>query len=138
MVGYIVAGIVLIYFVILWPRFEGLPPRSARLRRQRLAGKLGLHNTPSVGELHLTSSNREELLNLITCMDTDTFSKLYNSKHFYIMESRNSVLTLYCSIKEPTGNVNYQALQSSGFMRVLIEEHLLVRFLNELAAEGSA
>lgn len=113
MVGYIVAGIVLIYFVILWPRFEGLPPRSARLRRQRLAGKLGLHNTPSVGELHLTSSNREELLNLITCMDTDTFSKLYNSKHFYIMESRNSVLTLYCSIKEPTGNVNYQALQSS-------------------------
>lgn len=138
MVGYIVAGIVLVYFLILWPRFEGLPPRSARLRRQRLAGKLGLHNTPSVGELHLTSSNREELLNLITCMDTDTFSKLYNARHFYIVESRNSVLTLYCSIKEPIGNVNYQTLQSSGFMRVLIEEHLLVRFLNELVAEGSA
>ena len=137
MVGYIVAGIVLIYFVILWPRFEGLPPRSARLRRQRLAGKLGLHNTPSVGELHLTSSSREELLNLVTCIDTDTFSKLYNAQHFYLVESRNSILTLYCSVKEPVENVNYRTLQSSAFMRILIEEHLLVRFLSELD-EGSA
>lgn len=137
MVGYIVAGIVLIYFVILWPRFEGLPPRSARLRRQRLAGKLGLHNTPSVGELHLTSSSREELLNLVTCIDTDTFSKLYNAQHFYLVESRNSILTLYCSVKEPVENVNYRTLQSSAFMRILIEEHLLIRFLSELD-EGSA
>ena len=137
MVGYIVAVIVLVYFVILWPRFEGLPPRSARLRRQRLAGKLGLHNIPSVGELNLTSSNREELLNLITFMDTDTFSRVYNSQHFYLVESRNSVLTLYCSVKEPTGNVDYHALQTDTFMRVLIEEHLLIRFLNELD-KGSA
>lgn len=137
MVGYIVAVIVLVYFVILWPRFEELPPRSARLRRQRLAGKLGLHNIPSVGELNLTSSNREELLNLITFMDTDTFSRIYNSQHFYLVESRNSVLTLYCSVKEPTGNVDYRALQTDTFMRVLIEEHLLIRFLNELG-KGSA
>ena len=127
MVGYIVAGIVLVYFVILWPRFEGLPPRSARLRRQRLAGKLGLHNTPSVGE---------ELLNLIMFMDADTFSKIYNSQHFYLVESRNSVLTLYCSVKEPLENVDYSALQTDTFMRVLIEEHLLVRFLNELDKGG--
>ena len=132
MIGYILAGIVLVYFLILWPHFEGLPPRSARLRRQRLAGKLGLHNTPSVGELHLTSSNREELLNLIMFMDTMTFTKIYNSKHFYLVESRNSILTLYCSVKEPVGKVDYRALQTDAFMRVLIEEHLLIRFLNEL------
>ena len=133
MVGYIIAGIVLVYFLILWPRFEGLPPRSARLRRQRLAGKLGLHNTPSVGELQLTNSNREELMNFITFVDASTFSKIYHSQHFYVVESRNSILTLYCSVKEPIGKVDYNALQTDCFMRILIEEHLLVRFLSEIS-----
>lgn len=132
MIGYVIAALLLIYFFGLWPHFEGLPPRSARIRRQRLAGDFGLHDTPSVGELNLTTSKREELLHNITFTDNKTYSQISNSKHFYLVESRKSVLSLYCSIHEYIGDVDFNALQGSNFIRVPIEEHLLLRFLKEL------
>ena len=135
MFGIVVAIIVIIYFFVLWPRFEGLPPRSARIKRQRLAGDFGLHDTPSVGELHLNSLMRQELINNVTYTDAKTFSIISNSDHFYLVESRKSVLSIYCSIHEYIGDINYVALQTSNFIKIPIEEHLLIRFLEELRSQ---
>ena len=96
MFGYIFSAILLVYFCVLWPNFEILPPRSARIKRQRLAGKLGLHDMPSIGELDLTQGQKEDLINCVVFTDGQTFAKICNSKHFYLVESRRSVLSLYC------------------------------------------
>ena len=132
MLGYVIAGVVLFYFFVLWPNFDNLPPRSRRIKRQRLAGKHGLHDKPSVGEIYLAPSHKEELLSYIMFSDAITYSKIANSKHFYLVESRNSVLSLYCAIEEPSVAVDYTQLQSSNFIRLQIQEHLLIRFLTEL------
>lgn len=132
MLGYVIAALLLVYFLGLWPHFEGLPPRSARIRRQRLAGAFGLHDNPSVGELYLTPSMRQELCNNVTYTDAQTYSKISNSNHFYLVESRKSVLSLYCGIHDYIGKLDYNTLQSTNFIKVPIEEHLLIRFLKEL------
>lgn len=132
MLGYVIAAFLIIYFCFLWPNFEGLPPRSARIRRQRLAGDFGLHNNPSVGELHLDDSKRKELLSSITFTDHETYSKISKSKQFYLVESRKSVLSIYCSINDYIGPVDHNILQNNNFIKVPIEEHILVRFLKEL------
>lgn len=132
MFGIVVAIFVIIYFFVLWPRFEGLPPRSTRFRRQRLAGDFGLHDTPSVGQLHLNSSMRKELISNLTFTDAQTYSVISNSNQFYLVESRKSILSIYCSIYAYIGDVNYNVLQTSNFIKVPIEERLLIRFLKEL------
>lgn len=136
MLGYVVAALLVIYFFFLWPHFEGLPPRSARIRRQRLAGDFGLHDTPSVGELYLSNAKRQELLKDIAFVDSKTYSLISKSKHFYLVESRKSVLSLYCSIYDYIGTVDFKALQSENFIKVPIEDHLLIRFLRELKEKG--
>lgn len=135
MLGYIIAVLLIVYFFVFWPRFENLPPRSMRIRKQRLAGDFGLHNTPSVGKLTLSDLERNELLSNITFIDHETYSKICKSKQFYLVESRKSVLSLYCSVNEYIDNVNYSVLQSPNFIKIPIEEHLLVRFLKELNAK---
>ena len=132
MLGYVIAAVLIIYFCFLWPNFEGLPPRSARIRRQRLAGDFGLHNNPSVGELQLDDIKRKELLSCITFTEHETYSKISNSKQFYLVESRKSILSIYCSINPYIGNVDHNILQNSNFIKIPIEEHILVRFLKEL------
>lgn len=132
MLGYITTVLLLIYFFVFWPRFENLPPRTLRTRRQRLAGKHGLHDKPSVGEIHLATSHKEELMSYVTFTDGHTFSKIANSNHFYLVESRNSRLSLYCSVDKPLNPVTYDALIDGDFIRIQIEEHLLIRFLTEL------
>lgn len=132
MLGYIFSAVVLVYFFVFWPANDNLPPRSMRTRRQRLAGKHGLHDTPSVGEIFLSSSHKEELVSCITFTDGATFEKIANSTHFYLVESRNSILSLYCAIDEPSEPVTYETLASKNFIRIQIEEHLLIRFLTEL------
>lgn len=131
MFGYILAGLLLVYFFGFWAHVDGLPPRSARIKRQRLAGKYGLHNKPSVGRLFLVEEDKTELLSIVTFVDQMTFSKIYASKCFYLVEERNSILSLYCSPEIILGNVTFEQLQNKPFMKVPIEERLLVRFLSE-------
>jgi len=130
--GYLIAIVVLFYFFVIWPANDDLPPKNKRTQRQRLAGKHGLHDKPSVGELWLAPSQKEELLSLITFMDGRTYSQIAKSNHFYLVESRRSILSLYCSVENPIGRVDYEMLQTKNFISINIEEHLLVRFLKEL------
>lgn len=132
MLGYILAAILVIYFFFFWPHFENLPPRSARIRRQRLAGKFGLHDKPSVGRIYLTDCQKNELINCINYTDNATFKKISNSNYFYLVESRRSILSLYCAINKPKEYVDFDKLKEPNFIKIQISEHLLIRFLTEL------
>lgn len=131
MFGYILAALVLIYFFGFWMHIDGLPPRSARIKRQRLAGKYGLHNKPSIGKLLFTDADKAELVSMVTFVDQSTFSKICASKYFYLVEERNSILSLYCTSEKASDNVTFEQLQNKPFMKIPIEERLLVRFLSE-------
>lgn len=131
MLGYILAVLVLIYFFVFWMHIDGLPPRSARIRRQRLAGKYGLHDKPSVGRLFLTEEDKTELISIVTFTDSGTFSDIFASSFFYLVEERNSILSLYCTNEKVSDDVTYEQLQSKPYIKVPIEERLLVRFLTE-------
>lgn len=131
MFGYILAGLLLVYFFGFWAHIDGLPPKSARIKRQRLAGKYGLHNNPSVGRLFLTEDDRAELASNVTFVDQATFSKIHVSKYFYLVEERKSILSLYCTPEKVSDNVTFEQLQNAPYIKVPIEERLLVRFLSE-------
>lgn len=131
MFGYILAALVLIYFFGFWMHIDGLPPRSARIKRQRLAGKYGLHDKPSVGKLFLTESDKAEIIALVTYTDQVTFSKISECNFFYLVEGRNSILSIYGTSKKVSDDVTYEQLQSKPYIKVPIEERLLVRFLAE-------
>lgn len=131
MLGYILAILILVYFFGFWTHIDGLPPRSARIKRQRLAGKYGLHNKPSVGRLFLTEDDRAELVSNVTFVDQVTFLKIYTSKYFYLVEERQSILSLYCTAEKVDDNVTFEQLQTAPYIKVPIEERLLVRFLSE-------
>lgn len=105
---------------------------TQRARRHKLAGKLGLHNNPSVAELHLSNASKDELVGLIEGCDTETFKKVSRSNHFYLVESRNSMLSMYCSIEDPINAVTYKDLQTDRFLRIRIQDFVLERFLRDL------
>lgn len=131
MFGYILAGLLLVYFFVFWTHIDGLPPRSARIKRQRLAGRYGLHDKPSVGILLLTEDDKNELVSMVTFVDQRTFSEIHVSRYFYLVEERNSILSLYCTPEKVCDNVTFERLQNKPFTKVPIEERLLVRFLTE-------
>lgn len=131
MLGYILAVLVLIYFFGFWLHIDGLPPRSARIKRQRLAGKYGLHDKPSVGRLFLTEEDKTELISIVTFTDSGTFSDIFAARFFYLVEERNSILSLYCTNEKVSDDVTYEQLQNKPYIKVPIEERLLVRFLTE-------
>lgn len=133
MFGYILAIAMLVYFFLIWPNYENLPPVSKRTQRQRIAGRLGLHDTPSVGRLFLTSSQREELLNYVCYTDAQTFSSIAKANYFYLVEARKSELSIYCTPNKPIETIiDYEALQSKNFIRLNIEEKHLRAFLKEV------
>ncbi len=131
MFGYILVVLLLVYFFGFWMHIDGLPPRSARIKRQRLAGKYGLHNKPSVGRLFLTEDDKTELISIVTFTDRRTFTNIFASQFFYLVEERNSILSLYCTNEKVNDDVTYEQLQSKPYIKVPIEERLLVRFLTE-------
>lgn len=131
MLGYILAVLLLIYFFGFWMHIDGLPPRSARIKRQRLAGKYGLHDKPSVGRLFLTEEDKTELISIVTFTDSGTFSDIFAARFFYLVEERNSILSLYCANEKVSDDVTYEQLQNKPYIKVPIEERLLVRFLTE-------
>lgn len=132
MFGYFLFAVLIVYFFFIWPNFDDLPPRTKRTNRQRIAGRLGLHDKPSVGRIFLTSSQREELLNYVCYTDNLTFSTIAKSKYFYLVEERKSKLSIYCSVYEPMEAVDYQSLQTKNFIRLNIEEKPLKKFLKEV------
>ena len=133
MAGYIIATILLVYFFLIWPNYDNLPPQTKRTERQRIAGKLGLHDKPSFGRIVLTSTQREELLNYVIYTDSRTFSQIAKSEFFFLVEERKSNLSIYCSIEAITNPVNYDMLQNKKlFIRLNIEEKPLKKFLKEV------
>ena len=116
MLGYIFAIAVLVYFFIIWPKNDGFPPITQRTLRQRLAGKLGLHDTPSVGELFLSDEKKYELIDNLTYTDATTYATVAKSNHFYLVEERQSVLSIYCSRENPIGPVDYSIIKTRNFL----------------------
>ena len=133
MIGYILAIALLVYFFLIWPCYDNLPPQTERTKRQRIAGRLGLHDKPSFGRIYLTKKQREDLIQDVIFTDNATFSAIAKADKFFLVESRKSELSIYCStgvIDEPD---SFEMLQDKKlFVRLNIEEKVLIRFLQEI------
>lgn len=133
MIGYVFAIVLLVYFFLIWPHFDNLPPQTERTKRQRIAGKLGLHDRPSYGRIYLTQKQKEDLLGYITYTDNRTFGIIAKSDYFYLAETRKSELSIYCSVGDILVPDSYKMLQDKNlFIRLNIEENALIRFLKDI------
>ena len=140
MFGYILAGLVVFYFFAVWPFFEGLPPKSKKITRYYLekyhvATKFGLYSEPAVGEIYISPRALNVLCSLISYMNATMYTEIVNSQHFYLTHSNSTELSLYCTQEHPKGEVTYKIIEKSDFIKIPVEERILIQFLKDLSPQ---